>query len=198
MSTPPRTRSTVAAILLALALTTGACSGDDEGKSEPTTPEASASETTAPPVPTTVTIEKVSGRLPKEERTHLKKVAGDVVDAWFEAAYLGGDYPRKNFHDAFPGFTRGARSEARHDFALMSNAGIGSRIDGVVATRKRVKVDALAANRRAAGATARFVLVFKTTGQARRKLEVRGRLLLTRTASGWRIFGYDVTKGDAR
>jgi hypothetical protein len=188
----------VAAILLALALTTGACSGDEESKSSPTTPSASPSETTPPPVPTTVTIGRVSGRLPKQAREHLRKVTGDVVDAWFEAAYLGGDYPRRNFRTAFPGFTPGARSEARHDFALMSNAGIGSRVDDVVATRKRVRVDALAAHHRAAGATARFVLVFKTTGQARRKLEVRGRLMLTRTARGWRIFGYDVTKGDAR
>lgn len=198
MRTPPRTRSTVAAILLALALVTGACSGDEESKTSPTTPEATSSETTPRPVPTNVTIGKVSGRLPQEARDRLRKVAGDVVGAWFEAAYLGGDYPRRNFSAAFPGFTPGARSEARHDLALMSNAGLGERIDAVEAMRKRVRVDVLAAHRRAVGATARFVLVFKTTGEARRKLEVRGRLLLTRTAGGWRVFGYDVTKGDAR
>lgn len=198
MRTAPRTRSTVAAILLALALTAGACSGDEESRTTPTTPEATPSATTPPPVPTKVTIGEVSGRLPGEARDHLRKVVGDVVDTWFEAAYLGGDYPRRNFSAAFPGFTPGARSEARHDLALMSNAGLGDRIDAVVAKWKRVRVDVLAAHRRPVGATARFVLVFKTTGEARRKLEVRGRLLLTRTDNGWRVFGYDVTKGDAR
>jgi hypothetical protein len=28
-----------------------------------------------------------------------------------------------------------------------------------------------------------------------RRLQVRGRVFLTRQAAGWRVFGYDVTKG---
>jgi hypothetical protein len=39
------------------------------------------------------------------------------------------------------------------------------------------------------------VLKFRTDGDVRRKVEVRGRLFLTPEADGWHIFGYDVTKG---
>jgi hypothetical protein len=42
--------------------------------------------------------------------------------------------------------------------------------------------------------TARFVLDLTTTGELRRKVEVRGRLLLTPTDNGWKVFGYDVNK----
>ncbi len=53
----------------------------------------------------------------------------------------------------------------------------------------------LAVKGHAAGATARVVLRFRTDGEVQRKVEVRGRLFLTPTPDGWRIFGYDVTKG---
>jgi hypothetical protein len=53
----------------------------------------------------------------------------------------------------------------------------------------------LAVHGRAVGATARFVLRFRTEGKVARKIEVRGRLFLTPGPDGWRIFGYDVTKG---
>ena len=46
--------------------------------------------------------------------------------------------------------------------------------------------------------TARFVLDLATTGELQRKVEVRGRLLLTRTENGWKVFGYDVNKDVAR
>ena len=56
----------------------------------------------------------------------------------------------------------------------------------------------LAVRGRAVGMTARFVLDFATTGELQRKVDVRGRLLLTRTDNGWKVFGYDVNKDVAR
>lgn len=199
MSRPPRTRSTVAAFLLALALTTGACSGGDDD--DPQTPSTDSSESpSAEPAPigTKASIGKVTGKLTKNQRQYVRETIRDVVDTWFEAAYVGGDYPRNDFHDAFPGFTAGAKTEAHGDRRLMSNAEAGKRIEGVRATRKRVRIDVLAVRRKPVGITARFVLDFKATGKVVRKIEVKGRLFLTNTDHGWRVFGYDVTRGDAR
>lgn len=198
MSTPPRTRSTVAAILLALALTTGACSGDDGDEQAPPTGSSESPSAEPAPIGTKASIGKVTGKLTKNQRQYLRESVRDVVDKWFEAAYVGGEYPRNDFHDAFPGFTVGARAEAHGDRRLMSNAEAGKRIEGVRATRKRVRIDVLAVRRKPVGITARFVLVFKVTGKAARKVEVKGRLFLTHTDDGWRVFGYDVTRGDAR
>ena len=39
------------------------------------------------------------------------------------------------------------------------------------------------------------MLKFRTDGDVQRKIEVSGRLFLTPSPDGWRIFGYDVTKG---
>jgi hypothetical protein len=118
-----------------------------------------------------------------------------VVQRWFNAAYVAGEYPRKDFADAFPGFTRAAGDEARRDRKLMSNADIGARISDVTPTRSRVWIDVLSPNKRAVGVTARFELRFRTEGDLTRKVVVRGRLLMTRhQGSGWRIFAYDVSK----
>ena len=197
MRTPPRTRSTMAAILLAVALTTGACSGDDASPpdGEPTTAPSSAAPA---PIGTRARIGKVTGKLSRERRQHLRGAVRDVVDAWFDAAYVGGDFPRHDFQQAWPGFTPDAKAEAHHDRRLMSNAGLGQHIEGVRATRKQVRVDVLAVHQRPVGVTARFVLDFVVDGKAPRKVEVKGRLFLTRTQSGWRVFGYDATRGDAR
>jgi hypothetical protein len=117
------------------------------------------------------------------------------VDRWFDAAYVGGRYPREDFRDAFPGFTPGASASAHADRALMSNQPLGPRIDGVTATQRLVWVDVLPAGGRAAAATARFRLGFTTTGKTERSVVVRGRLFLTPGPHGWKVFGYDVAKG---
>jgi hypothetical protein len=186
----------VAAACLALAL--GACSGDSSDPSaEPSAEGSTATEATEvpPPLETTATLGKVTGRLPKEKRSAVRRQVARAVDAWFDAAYVGGDYPRNDFAAAWPGFTTGAKVDAKADKADMSNQDIGTQIDTVEATTRKVTVDVLAVRGHAAGATARVVLRFRTDGEVRRKVEVRGRLFLTPTPDGWRIFGYDVTKG---
>jgi hypothetical protein len=189
-------------LVLALAVTLAACSGDsddpsaDPGESDPGSSEtAGTTVAPAPPVETEATMGKVTGQLPPEKRSKVRQQVAHAVDAWFDAAYVGGDYPRDDFADAWPGFTTGAQAEARGDKALMSNQDIGADIAGVEATARQVTVDVLAVKGKPSGATARFVLKFRTDGDVRRKVEVRGRLFLTPESDGWHIFGYDVTKG---
>ena len=187
-------------LVLALAVTLAACSGDSSDRSagpdDPSTSEgAGATDAPAPPVETEAAMGRVTGQLPQEKRSKVRDQVAHAVDAWFDAAYVGGDYPRDDFADAWPGFTTGAQAEAQGDKALMSNQDIGADIAGVEATARKVTVDVLAVKGKPSGATARFVLKFRTDGDVQRKVEVRGRLFLTPESDGWHIFGYDVTKG---
>ena len=182
------------AVLLFLALVTTSCSGDDDSDSGSPEPQSTASGS-AFDIKTEATVEEVAGRLSRPDRRRLAQSVTKVAQRWFNAAYVGGDYPRNDFADAWPGFTSGAQAEAQGDKALMSNQDIGADIAGVEATARKVTVDVLAVKGKPSGATARFVLKFRTDGDVQRKVEVRGRLFLTPEADGWHIFGYDVTKG---
>lgn len=199
----PRTHTVVEAgvgLVLALAVGLTACSGgSDDPSGDPGDGGTKASGATEGPAPveTVATMGKVTGKLEQDRRSRVRQQVAAAVDAWFEAAFVGGDYPRNDFADAWPGFTTGAKARARSAKALMSNQDIGQRISGVEATARKVTVDVLAVKGHAVGATARVVLRFITEGDLERTVEVRGRLFLTQTDSGWRIFGYDVTKGDA-
>jgi hypothetical protein len=182
-----------AALALALVMSASACSGDDEPDQDPPSPEAGTSQEAAGPLATTVRLGKVAGRLPRAQRTRLQSGVAEVVDTWIDTAYLG-DFPRTDFADAFPAFTKGAVADARRDAALMSNEKIGSRVDEVVAVRRAVVVDALAVRRRAVAATARFVLRMELEGDLQRADRVGGRLFLTWRRGTWRVIGYDVQR----
>jgi hypothetical protein len=196
-ATRSRTVHAVVAVVC-LALLASGCTGDSsDAPAAPADDGTTASEATDSPAPleTTATLGKVTGKLPKGKRSKARKQVAHAVDAWFDAAYVGGEYPRNDFAAAWPGFTTGAKADAHSDKALMSNQDIGSKVDSVEATVRKVIVDVLAVRGHAQGATARFVLKFRTDGEVQRKVEVRGRLFLTPSPVGWRIFGYDVTKG---
>jgi hypothetical protein len=147
------------------------------------------------PVETKTRIHRVFGRLPDKRRKAVRRQVGAVVDRWWEAAYLGGSYPRGSFPSAFPGFTGAAEKRARADKALLSNKVAGPRIDTVTAKHREVVLDILATRGRARSVTASFVLRFETTGDKTGTTVVRGRLFLTPKRGAWRIFGYDVAKG---
>jgi hypothetical protein len=186
-------------LLLVLAVVLAACSGSDDSSSSPSAdgagqPADGATDGPAP-IETQSSLGKVRGQLPKGKRSKVRQQVAHAVDEWFDAAYVGGDYPRNDFSTSWPGFTTGAKADASDDKELMSNQDIGAEISSVKATARRVYVDVLAVRGKAEGATARFVLKFKTDGDVQRKVEVSGRLFLTPSPEGWRIFGYDVSKG---
>ena len=187
-----------ASLLLCLSLGTTACSDESEGGDTGSQPPLPSGDPSTFQIETTTTIGQVVGRLPKHDRKRLSESITPVVQRWFNAAYVGGDYPRRDFRDAFPGFTAGARTQARHDLALMSNVSIGDRISGVTPKTSEIALDVLAVRRRAVAVTARFRLAFKTQGDLARRIGVRGRLLLTRGRPGWKIFAYHVARTGAQ
>ncbi|MDN4174293.1 hypothetical protein QWY28_15115 [Nocardioides sp. SOB77] len=203
--TPPRRAGRlVAAATTALVLAAGttACTGADDGASgdagHPTGGHRQAALVQAPAgsPPTTTTIGRVTGRLPAARRQALKRQVGRVVDGWLDAAYVGGDLPRVGgFRQAFPGFSSGAKDEARRDLRLMTNVGLAGRISGVDVRRRELRLDVLAVRGRAVGVTGRVLLVFETTGQVARRDRVAGRLLLARREGAWQVFGYDISRG---
>lgn len=201
MPAPRSGRHTPAVLSLVLLLClTGlvGCSGSAE---KPSSERPETSETTGTvsrtvdPVTTRSKVAHVYGRLPKARRAAVRRKVAAAVDAWWESAYLSGDYPRTSFPGAFPRFTNGAEAKARRDKLLMTNLDIGGRIDSVTAKRRHVVLDVLATKGSARSVTARFMLRFRTTGARERLVTVRGRLFLTRRNGAWKVFGYDVAKG---
>ena len=146
-------------------------------------------------VETKTKIHRVYGRLPDARRKAVRAQVGKVVDRWWDAAYLGGTYPRSSFPSAFPGFTAAAEARARSDKALLTNQTKAPHIDAVTAKHRTVALDILATGKQARSVTAHFVLRFETSGEKTGTTAVRGRLFLTRRGGAWRIFGYDVAKG---
>src|SRR4051794_40956112 len=183
MTRPARRARGIAATLVVVALATTGCSGSDDAPEAAAAPSSTAAP--APVVRTAVSFGTITGRLPARSRDRVKTQVRDVVDRWAHAAYLGGAYPRRDFTRAWPGFTAGARDEARRDRALMSNQDIARRIDGVRPRRSRVRLDVLAVHQRPVGITARVLLAFRTTGDLVRRVTVRGDLYLTYTRCGW-------------
>ncbi len=192
-----RPRRTVAALATLGVLAVTGCSGGDapEPSSDPsqTLGEPSGAPTFA--VEPVTTSGRIVGRLPRKDRQRVEQSISDRAVRFLNAAYLGGDYPRNNFRNAYPGFTTGTAKVARRDRALLTNQSIGKRIDQVTPTGIGVKVDLLANNQRAVAATAHVQLAFRTTGKTSQRVRVRGRLLMTKRDGRWKIFAYDLSKG---
>jgi hypothetical protein len=202
-------RARLLAVLLAglLLLSVGACTGGQDPK--PSAAPATASHTpptptapTAPPsVPMRVQVTHVAGALTPARRTALANAVRRTLSTYLDAAFLAGSYPRSRFADAFRTFTRGAARQARGDLALLTNQPLGATTRSVRATRRTAYLSVLAPRQHVAGVTAAVNLVFlvdRDRAPAER-VAVRGRLLLTRGRAGpWKIFGYDVTRSEAR
>jgi hypothetical protein len=196
------TRATAPAAVLGTVLAVLAgCSGDADQPPEPPPSSSAAGETAAPEPPrleTRATIRTVSGgRLAPAARDTLRDKITEAVDAWFEGAFLGGEYPRTDFDDAFGAFTPRAAALAERDRQLMSNAAVGTTTYAVRATARRLRIDVLAAGGRASAVTAQFRLGMARAGEtgAERSERVQGRLYLTYDGKdGWRVFGYEVDR----
>ncbi len=183
-----------AASVSAVALLLGGCTSSEDPAPSPTS-DPSGSASGGEQVPLRSAVGTVSGRLKPKLSEQAATRVGTAVDRWFQAAYLSGDYPRGDFGTAFPGFTDGASKDARKDRTLLTNASIGGDVETVTADLRQVKVDLLAADQKPVGATARFRLVFTTTGTYAKEVTVQGRMFLTANRAGaWHIFGYDVTR----
>lgn len=194
--TPTAARLLVAPVLLSLLGGLAGCSGDDED--DPDDGGSSVGGTPAEGVDTRVEVGEVAGRLAKGPARGLAEDVAAVVDRWLEAAYVGGEYPRTDFADAYPGFTKDAATLAARQRGVMSNAGVGDRVEDVTATRSVVRVDVLAPKGKPAGATAHVNLVIELTGGVERVDQVRGRVVLRKSEGQWRIFGFDVERGEVK
>ena len=184
-------------LVLLVPLSATACQSASE---PPASPERSSrndaqASLAAHAMPTTTKIHRVHGRLPDARRKAVRRQVGRVVDRWWDAAFLGGTYPRSSFPSAFPGFTDVAEQRARADKALLTHQTRGPHVDSVTARHKSVSLDILATGKRARTVTAAFVLRFESSGERAGTTTVRGRLFLIRKPGAWRIFGYDVAKG---
>ncbi|HYJ66513.1 MAG TPA: hypothetical protein VEX15_02500 [Nocardioidaceae bacterium] len=182
---------------LALAVLLGGCSDDSDD--EPATPDppsrAGAPTIRQQPVGLDVKIARLSGHLPKAASRDLTNRLGHVVATWFEGGFLAGDYPRQRF-SGYASFTPDAARLARRDAAVTSNVQFGSRWTQVVPTRQRVRLFVFAPGHRPSGASAdvQLVMVGAGSGGTASELAVTGQLYLTKTASGWRIFGFDLQR----
>lgn len=150
----------------------------------------------AKPVPLKVRVTRVAGKLKKARQGSLERKIGRTISAYFDAAYLGGEYPRTDFDNAFATFSEGAAQQARGDRGLLTNADLGKSTAGVAPKHASAWLSVLAPNKVAAGVTARIRLVFVAdSDEADTRVTISGRLLLTRKKSGrWHIFGYDVAR----
>lgn len=188
----------VAAVPVALVtLLATACSG--EGEPSPTSdPSRSLGDPSAAPTLAVEPVVKpgvVVGRLPRKDRDRVVDAVSGVAVRYLEAAYLAGDYPRSGFGEAFAGFTRGAAQVARDDRGLLTNQGVGARVEQVTPSSLRVTVDVLAAHGGARAATAHVNLLFRTEGGYAKRVQVQGRLRMTKQDGRWAVFGYELSKG---
>lgn len=190
----------VATALLLLAA--AGCTGSDDRKATqsplPRRSVGSAATLQARPVPMDVRVAKVVGsRLKRPQEAEIEQQVSRVLSRYFDAAFLAGEYPRKDFSKALEGFSRGAAQRAASDRDLLTNAGIGPTTESVAPRVKLARLDLLVPGRFVAGLTARVRLVFlqKRTDGADQRVTVAGRLMMSRTKTGpWQIFGYDLTR----
>lgn len=196
-------RRTCAALSLLLAVTVSACTGDPapEGKDPTPSPESASkgAPTTLEPKPVAakVRVTRVSGRLRPKAQEVLADNIRKVVTGYFDDAFLGGDYPRSDFGDAFKTFTRGAATQAGRHRDLLTNRVLGPSTDEVIPKRQTAYLSVLAPHKIAAGVTARVHLDFlaERGDEPDKRVQVKGRLMLTRKKSGgWQIFGFDLSR----
>ena len=197
MTRTSRWRRAVAVTAALAALTATGCSGGDETPPA-ATPSASLGEPSAAPtleVEPVVRAGTVVGRLPRKVRARIVDAVSGVAVRYLEAAYLAGRYPRAGFGDAFAVFAPGTARVARADRSLLTNVAVGKRIEEVTPAQLGVTVDLLAVQERAQAATAHVKLVFRTSGRYERRVQVQGRLRLTKQDGHWKVFAYEMSKG---
>ncbi|GAA1478767.1 hypothetical protein GCM10009623_32130 [Nocardioides aestuarii] len=197
MTRTHRPRLAAASLAALVALSLGACSGEEESPEPDAGP--SLSDPSAAPtleVEPVVRAGEVVGRLTKGDRTRIVEAVSGVAVRYLDAAFLAGDYPRQGgFQSALAAFAPGTAKVARGDLGLLTNAGIAPRVDEVTPAQLGVTVDVLAVREHASAATAHVKLVFKTAGDVAQRVQVQGRLMMTKADGRWQVFAYHLSKG---
>lgn len=199
-------RAAAVTVVATLVVTLTGCTGDQDAPAAqpssgaPSQPVESGATLDAKPVPLQVEVGKVRGRrLGREGTERLERQVSRVLSDYFDAAFLGGTYPRERFPGAFAAFSPGVSRQARSDRDLLTNARIGPRTEAVVPKVKRARLSVLHHKGRIPGLTAwiRLIFVQQRPNDADQRVEVQGRLVMNRSDSGpWQIFGYDVTRSN--
>lgn len=151
----------------------------------------------AKPAPVKVRVTRVAGRLKPKDQEVLADNVGKVVSEYFDDAFLGGDYPRSDFGNAFTTFSKGAEWQAKRAKNLLTNKSLGPTTESVVARRQTAYLAVLSPHKVAAGVTAKVHLRFVAERGDRpdKAVTVKGRLMLTRKKDGgWKIFGFDLKR----
>ncbi len=189
-----------------LAVTVSACTTSDQ-PDQPDRPVADGAppagdESTPVPVDVRVRVTRVSGALPAARREAVAAQVRRVLDGYVRSAYLDQDGTAAATRSAraagpagaFAAFTPDAARQAQGDRDVLTSSGFGAA-SSVRPVQATALLSVLSPKGHVVGATAQTTLRFAVTdddGATRRRL-VRGRLLLTPTAQGWRIFGYELT-----
>ena len=196
---PPPARRAVSALVIVPLLLLGACTtGDGDDAPSGASPDASTS--VEGPQDRRLRLDhritRVAGELSKKQRARLERRLGSVVRSYLDPAFLR-RYPMAGAGKSFSRFTPGARRLARKDQRLLTGVGLG-RLDDVRMKRASAYHSVVAPGGRAVGATTRLVVDVRATRKDRtRTVRYRGRLMMTPTKGGWRVFGYDVSRAGA-
>jgi hypothetical protein len=179
-----------------LSACTGGSSTAPEASPSPSASTAAGATVEPRPVPLVVRVTRVHGHLAKKQLPPLEKNVGRTISRYLDAAYLGGDQPRRNFSTAYAAFTGGVRGQARRDADLTTNRLLGPSATAVVPKRTAAYLSVLAPYDVAAGVTANTVVTYVVErGDApAREVSVTGKLSLTRVGDGWKIFRYDLAR----
>jgi hypothetical protein len=153
-------------------------------------PDTASEPVPVEPVTVKGRVTRVSGELTPAARDRLGTVLTQPVAAYVQRAFVA-DRAGKSRDWAFASFTRAARRLAVRDAATL--AGPVADADEFAVESARAYFSVLAPHGRAVGATARVHLEVLADDQP---VRLDGRLLLTRTKAGWKIFGYDVARSD--
>ena len=213
----PRTRRRVATALsagLVLMMALSGCfwgdsgrdSGGASGRDAGAGIENSAADGGQPVLPALALrtgVTRVIGELEPAARKRLARTVDALVGRYLKVAFLDprsrSDTSDEAATSRFPGFTPGARVQAVADRRLLTAASLrdADRVTPVLAT---AYVSVVAPQGKPVGATARLALDLRVSadeGNRPVRVRVRGRLLLTPTSQGWRIFGYDLAQSGA-
>jgi hypothetical protein len=187
-------RLAMIAVLFAAAGTLSGCFGHEAAGQGSGPPAAGASPVVTAPLHVRSGVTRVVGELAPDARKHLADRAGALVAAYFRAAFLEPASRRLHGSQLFPGFTPGATALATQDRAVLTGAAYAGA-DRITPKGATAYVNVLAPKGHVVGATVRVTLALSVTTHARtRPVDVAGRLLLTPTSGGWRVFGYAVSQ----